>query len=100
MSAPSGSLAHAAHRLGLGLLEDVVAEADHEALAAGEALGHAHDLGDPAGLGLHLVGQVQVEEEAVAVALPHAAVAEQVDEVAGMPLPGDDEHVPDPERAA
>ena len=48
--------------LGLRVLEDVVAEADDELLAAREVARHPDHLGDPARLDLHLVGQVEVEE--------------------------------------
>src|SRR3954471_19339238 len=48
--------------LRLGVLEDVVAEADDQFVAGGEALGHRHHRGDAAGLPLHLVGEVQVEQ--------------------------------------
>ena len=48
------------------VLEDVVAEADDELVAGGEVARHADHLRDPAGLDLHLVGQVEVEERLVA----------------------------------
>ena len=70
------------------MLEDVVAEADDELLAAREVARHPDDLGDPARLDLHLVGEIEVEERLVARARAHAAVAEQVDEVAGVLLAG------------
>ena len=82
-------------RRGLGVLEDVVAEADHQLLAAGEVPRHPDDLGDPARLDLHLVAEVEVEERLVGGAGLHAAVAEQVDEVARMLLPGDEQHLAD-----
>src|SRR5713226_8281267 len=55
-------------RVGLRVLEDVVAEADDELVAGGEVAGHPHDLRDPARLGLDLVGEVEVEESPAAVA--------------------------------
>ena len=58
-------------RVGLRVLEDVVAEADDELLAAREVARHPDDLRDPAGLDLHLVGQVEVEQQLVAA--PRAA---------------------------
>ena len=61
-SAPS-SQAWIASRL--RVLEDVVAEADDELLAAREVARHADHLRDPAGLDLHLVGQVEVEQHLV-----------------------------------
>ena len=57
---------HERDRVGVAVLEDVVAEADDELLAAGEVARHADDLRDPAGLDLHLVGEVEVEEQLVA----------------------------------
>src|SRR5581483_7465316 len=47
---------------------------------------HADDLRDAAGLGLHLVGEVDVEEDIVAAARRHVAAAEQVDELARVLL--------------
>ena len=62
---------------------------------AGEALGHADDLRDPARLDLDLVGQIEVEERIGAPALAHPAVAEQVDHLPRMALAGDDHHLLD-----
>ena len=73
-------------RRGLRVLEDVVAETDDELLAAREVARHADDLRDPAGLDLNLVGEIEVEEHLVAGARTQTAVAEQVDEVAGVLL--------------
>ena len=47
---------------------------------------HADDLRDPAGLDLHLVGEVEVEEQLVARRATDVAVAEQVDELPGVLL--------------
>ena len=80
-------------RIGLRVLEDVVAEADDELLSGGEVARHADHLRDPAGFDLHLVGQVEVEQQLVAVARHHAAVAEEVDELTRMLLAGDEEHL-------
>ena len=44
------------------------------------------DLRDPARLDLHLVGEVELEERLVRGPRTNAAVAEQVDEVAGVLL--------------
>ena len=66
-------------------------------LVAARTPGHADDLRDPARLGLHLVGDVEVEEQAVAVAVTDPAVAEQVDELPRVGLPGHHQHLPDPE---
>ena len=79
----------------LDVLEDVVPEADDQVVVAGEALGHADDLSDPTGLDLHLVGQIQVEQRRVGAALLHLPVAEQVDQLTGVALAGDDHHLPD-----
>src|SRR5207249_8613264 len=54
-----------ADRVGLCSLEDVVAKADDKLLTGREVARHADDLRDPAGLDLHLVGEVEVEEELV-----------------------------------
>ena len=75
------------------MLEDVVAEADDELLAGGEVARHADDLRDAARLDLHLVGEVEVEEQLVAAARAHVAVAEQVDELARVLLAGDEQHL-------
>ena len=88
------ALDEAADRVGLGILEDVVAEADDELVVAGEALGHADDLRDPARLDLHLVGEIEIEERVALAALLHPPVAEQVDQLARMALAGDDHHLP------
>ena len=56
---------------------------------------HPDDLRDPAGLRLHLVGEVELEQRRVAVAGGQVAVAEQVDHLAGVALAGDDEHLAD-----
>ena len=77
------------------VLEDVVAENDDERLAAREVLGHADHLRDPAGTGLHLVGEVELEQRRVAAASGEMAVAEQVDHLPGVPLAGDHEHLAD-----
>src|SRR5581483_11231242 len=82
-----------ADRVRLAVLEDVVAQADDERLAAGEAPRHPDDLGDAARLDLHLVRQVEVEEELAAVARHHVAVAEQVDELPGVLLARHDQHL-------
>ena len=79
----------------LGVLEDVVAEDDDERLAGGEVARHADDLRDPAGLRLHLVGQVELEQRLGAVAARDVPVAEQVDHLARVLLAGDDEHFAD-----
>src|SRR5204862_3195251 len=44
-------------------------------------------------LDLHLVGQVDVEQQLLAPTRRHAAVAEQVDEVARMLLAGHEQHL-------
>ena len=77
------------------MLEDVVPEDDDELLAGREVLRHAHDLGDAAGLRLHLVGEIELEQRAVAVARGQVAVAEEVDHLARVALAGDDEHLAD-----
>ncbi len=87
-SAPSS---HAPDRVGLRVLEDVVAEAHDELVARRELARHADDLRDAAGLGLHLVGEVEVEEHLVALARLDVPVAEQVDELARVLLAGDDQ---------
>ena len=79
------------------MLEDVVAEADDELVAGCEFAGHPDHLGDPAGLDLNLVGQIEVEERLVPRAGPDLAVAEQVDELARMVLAGDEQHLADTE---
>ena len=58
-----------------------------------EVARHADDLRDPARLDLHLVGEVEVEELLVADARAHVAVPEQVDELARVLLPGDEQHL-------
>ncbi len=63
----------------------------------GEVARHPDDLGDPAGLDLHLVGEIEVEERLVGRAGPDAPVAEQVDEVARVLLAGHEQHLADPE---
>jgi hypothetical protein len=70
-----------ADRADLGELEQVVAEADHELPAAREAFRHPDDLRDPSRLGLHLVGEVELEQRLLRPALRHSAVAEQVDQL-------------------
>ena len=80
-------------RLALGVLEDVVAEADDQPVAGGEVASHADHLGDPSGLGLHLVGEVELEQQLAAAALLDLAVAEQVDELACVLLAGDEQHL-------
>ena len=72
------------------LLEDVVAETHDEPLTRCERTRHPDDLGDPSGLDLHLVREVEVEEHVVAAPCPHPAVAEQVDELPRMLLSGDE----------
>ena len=79
------------------MLEDVVAEADDELLAAREVARHADDLRDPAGLDLHLVRQVEVEERLVARARANVPVAEQVDELSRVLLARDEQHLADAE---
>ena len=86
------------HGLRLDVLEDVVSQADNELLAAGERLRHADDLGDSSGLGLHLVGEIEVEQEHFAVAPSDLAVAEEVDEIAAVLLSRDEQDVPDAEQ--
>src|SRR5207249_4006056 len=56
------------------------------------------DLGNAARFDLHLVREIDVEQQLVAAPRTHAAVAEQVDEVTRVLLPGDDQDVahPDP----
>src|SRR5581483_121114 len=75
------------------MLEDVVAETDDDAVVAGEVARHPDDLRDAARLDLHLVREVEVEQELVAASRADATVAEKVDEVAGVLLPGDDQDV-------
>ena len=82
-------------RLRLGVLEDVVAEADDQLLAAREVAGHPDHLRDPARLDLHLVAQVEIEEQLVAGARPQPPVAEQVDEVARVLPAGHEQHLVD-----
>ncbi len=82
-------------RLGLSVLEDVVAETDDELLARGERSRHSDHLGDPAGRDLHLVGEIELEEHLVAGPRADVAVAEQVDELAGVLLAGDEQHLGD-----
>ena len=84
-----------ADRFDLGELEEVVPEAHDELPGPGEALGHPDDLRDPARLGLHLVREVELEERLLRPARRHAAVAEQVDQLARVPLPRHDQHVLD-----
>ena len=60
-----------------------------------EVLGHPDDLRDAAGLRLHLVGEVELEQRRVAAARGQVAVAEEVDHLARVPLAGDDEHLAD-----
>ena len=79
----------------MGVLEDVVAEHDHERLAAGELARHAHHPRDASGLRLHLVGEIHVQQHAVGAAPGEPPVAEQVDHLAGVMLAGDDEHLAD-----
>ena len=78
------------------VLEDVVAEHDHERVAAGEVPRHPDDLRDPAGLGLHLVGEVELQQRLVRAARRQASVPEQVDHLPRVALAGDDEHLVDP----
>ena len=54
---------------------------------------HADDLRDAARLDLHLVREVEVEERLVARTRAHVAVAEQVDELPRVLLPGDEQHL-------
>ena len=80
----------------LRVLEDVVAEHDDERRASGEVLRHSDDLGDAAGLRLHLVGEIELEDRVAAAAWRESPVAEQVDHLTGMPLPRDEEDLRDP----
>ena len=50
----------------------------------------------PPGCGLHLVGEIELEQRRVAVAHRQVAVAEQVDHLPRVALAGDDEHLADP----
>ena len=84
-------------RLGLCVLEDVVAQADDELLAARELARHADDLRDPAGLHLHLVGEIELEERLLGGAGTDVPVAEQVDELPRVLLPGHEQHLSHPD---
>ena len=90
MRAPSGPLGERPDRLGLRVLEHVVAEADDQPVARSEALGHPDDLRDTAGLRLHLVREIELEQGPAAVPMLDPAVAEEVDEVARVLLAGDE----------
>ena len=93
---PVVSVDEGANRGRLRVLEDVVAEADDQIVGTGEALGHADDLRDPAGLDLHLVGEIRARTAAsTAPRSLHPPVSEQVDQLAGMALAGDDHHLAD-----
>ncbi len=67
-----------------GVFEDVVAEDQADAVAAGEVLGQAQGLGDAAGA--VLIGVVEVFEAEL------AAVAEQADEIAAVVSAGDEQN--------
>ena len=57
---------------------------------------HPHDLRDASRLGLHLVGEIELEDRIAAAARCESPVPEQVDHLARMALPGDEEDVADP----
>jgi hypothetical protein len=76
----------------VGALEDVVSQYDYELSPGGEVARHSDDLSDPAGLHLHLVGEIQVEQRRVAAALGEFAVPEQIDHLAGVRLARHDQH--------
>ena len=82
--------------LAVRVLEDVVAEHDDQLVAVGELARHADDLRDPARLCLHLVGEVELEQRLVRAARADAAVAEQVDHLAGVRLAGHEQHLGHP----
>ena len=65
-----------ADRIRLRVLEDVVAQADDEPVAGAEVARHPDDLRDSTRLDLHLVREVEVEEQLVASARAYAPVAE------------------------
>ena len=79
----------------MGVLEDVVAETHDELLAAREVARHPDHLGDPAGLDLHLVGQIHLEERLVGRPRAHPPVAQQVDEIARVLLSRHEQHLGD-----
>ena len=70
----------------LRVLEDVVAEHDDERRAAREVLRHPDHLRDAAGLRLHLVRQIELEDRVAASARREPTVAEEVDHLAGVAL--------------
>ena len=89
------SSAHSAERRRLRELEDVVAEHDDERRAGREVARHADDLGDPAGLRLHLVREIDFEDRVAAAPRREPSVAEEIDHLPGVPLARDEEDVPD-----
>ena len=78
------------------VLEDVVAEHDDDRLAGGEILRHADDLGDTARPCLHLVREIELEKRRFATSHGEMTVAEQVDHLTGVTLPGDEENLANP----
>ena len=85
-----------ANARGLGELEDVVAEHDHEGRTGGEVPCHAHDLRDPTGLRLHLVREIELEDRIAAAARRKPPVPEEVDHLPRVALARDEEHLCDP----
>ena len=79
----------------LRVLEDVVAEHDHERCSGREVPRHADDLGDPARLRLDLVREIDLEDRVAATARGETAVAEQVDHLPRVALAGHEQDVAD-----